>query len=64
MSRKGRAMSMTFFISGNDVIISRIEAFEFSSIYASVKLATADVFPVVAKRVLNNQFRNKSSNTI
>ena len=46
MSRKGRAMSMTFFISGNDVIISRI--FEFSSIYASVKLATADVFPVVA----------------
>ena len=39
---------MTFFISGNDVIISRIEALEFSSIYTSVYPATADVFPVVA----------------
>ena len=49
MSRNAKDASRPwrFFISGNDVIISRMEALEFSSIYASVKPATADVFPVV-----------------
>ena len=64
MSRKGRAVSMTFFISGNDVIITRTRPLNFRVPIQAYSLRPQTYFRSSQTRVLNNQFRKKSSNTM